>query len=70
MFYQGGPIDHFTHIPSPVTQSSAEREYNLAHTSGMALAHFRVLKNIRGGVGSQRRMLMRRLLPQIPVEKS
>ena len=26
VFYQGGPIDHFTHIPGPVAQSSAESE--------------------------------------------
>ena len=24
VFYQVGPIDHFTHIPDPVAQSSAE----------------------------------------------
>ena len=24
MFYQGGPIDHGTHVPGPVAQSSAE----------------------------------------------
>ena len=24
IFYQGGPIDHGTHVPGPVAQSSAE----------------------------------------------
>ena len=43
IFYQGGPIDHSTHVPGPVTQSSAESEYNAACTAGMALAHFRML---------------------------
>ena len=26
IFYQGGPIDHVTHVPVPVSQSSAESE--------------------------------------------
>ena len=43
IFYQGGPIDHVTHVPGPVAQSSAESEYNAACTAGMALAHFRML---------------------------
>ena len=43
IFYQGGPIDHGTHVPGSVAQSSAESEYNTACTSGMALAHFRML---------------------------
>ena len=43
IFYQGGPIDHNTHVPGPVAQSSAESEYNAACISGMALAHFRML---------------------------
>ena len=42
-FYQGGPIDHVTHVPGPVAQSSAESEYNEACTAGMALAHFIML---------------------------
>ena len=42
-FYQGGPIDHGTHVPGPVDQSSAESEYNAAYTVGLALAHFRML---------------------------
>ena len=42
-FYQGGPIDHGTHVPGPVALSSAESEYNAACTAGMALEHFRVL---------------------------
>ena len=32
IFYQGGPIDHGTHVPGPVAQSSAEIEYNAAFT--------------------------------------
>ena len=43
IFYQGGPTDHGTHVPGPVTQYSAESEYNAACTAGMDLAHFRVL---------------------------
>ena len=43
IFYQGGPIDHGTHVPGPVAQSDAESEYNAACTAGMALAHFRML---------------------------
>ena len=42
-FYQGGPIDHGTHVPGPVAQSSAESEYNAACTAGMALAHYIML---------------------------
>ena len=38
IFYQGGPIDHGTHVSVPVVQSSAESEYNAACTAGMALA--------------------------------
>ena len=30
IFYQGIPIDHCTHVPGPVAQSSAESEYNAA----------------------------------------
>ena len=43
IFYQGGTIDHGTHGPVPVAQSSAEIEYNAACTAGMTLAHFRML---------------------------
>ena len=43
IFYQGGTIDHGTHIPGPVAQSSVESEYNAACTAGMILAHFRML---------------------------
>ena len=43
IFYQGGPIEHGTHVPGPVAQSSAESEYNAACTAGMALAYFRML---------------------------
>ena len=45
IFYQGGPIDHGAHVPGPVAQFSAESEYNAACTTGMALAHFRMLIN-------------------------
>ena len=43
IFYQGGPIDHGTHVPVPVAQSSVESEYNAACTEVMALEHFRML---------------------------
>ena len=43
ILYQGGTIDHGTHVPGPVAQSSAESEYNAACNSGMSLAHFRIL---------------------------
>ena len=43
IFYQGGPIEHGTHVPGPVAQSSAEIEYNAAYTAGMALENFRML---------------------------
>ena len=36
IFYQGGSIDHGTHVPGPVDQSSAESEYNVECTAGMA----------------------------------
>ena len=45
IFDQCGTIDHGTHVPVPVSQSSAESEYNAACTAGMALAHFRMLIN-------------------------
>ena len=43
IFYQGGPIDHSTPVQGPVSQSSAESEYNAACTAGMDLANFRML---------------------------
>ena len=43
IFYQGGTIDHGTHVTGSVAQSSAESDYNAACTAGMALAHFRML---------------------------
>ena len=43
IFYQGVPIDHGTHVPGPVSQSSADIDYNAACTAVMALAHFRML---------------------------
>ena len=36
IFYQGGPIDHGTHVPGTVAQPIAESEYNAACTAGMA----------------------------------
>ena len=45
VLYQRGPIDHGTHVPGPVAQSSAESEYNAACTAGMALSHFIMLIN-------------------------
>ena len=43
IFYQGEPIDHGTHVPGTVSQSSAENEYNVACTAGTDLAHLRML---------------------------
>ena len=43
IFYQGVPIDHGTHVPGPVAQSSAESAYNAACTAGTALSHLRML---------------------------
>ena len=40
---QCGPIDHGTHVPGLVAQSSAEIEYNAECTAGMDLAHFIML---------------------------
>ena len=45
IFYQGGSIDHDTHFIGPFDQSSSEIDYNTACTSGMDLAHFRMLIN-------------------------
>ena len=43
IFYQGGTIEHCTHVPGRVAQSSEEGEYNTACTAVMVLAHFRML---------------------------
>ena len=43
IFYQSGPIEHDTHVPGPVSQSSAEIDYNAACTAVIDLAHFRML---------------------------
>ena len=43
IFYQGGTIDHGTHVPGPVAQFSAESDYNAVCTAGMALAYFIML---------------------------
>ena len=45
LFYQGGQIDHFTHVPGPVAQYSADIEYSASCTAGMSLAYFIVLNN-------------------------
>ena len=37
IFYQGGKIDHGTHVPEPVAQASAESYYNEAFTTGMTM---------------------------------
>ena len=42
-FYQGGTIDHVTHVLLLVAQSSEESEYNAACTSVMALEIFMML---------------------------
>ena len=43
ILYQGGPIDHATHITGPVSQSSAESDYSVACTAEMDLVHYRML---------------------------
>ena len=43
IFYQGGTIDHGTHVTGPVDKSSTESEYSAACTVGMASAHFMML---------------------------
>ena len=45
MFYQGGLIDHCTHAPCNVDQSSAYSKYNASCTAGTDVAHFGVLNN-------------------------
>ena len=45
VFYQGVSIDHCTHVPGPVAQSSADSEYNSTCTEVISLAHFRMLNN-------------------------
>ena len=43
IFYQGGIIEHGTHVPGLVQKSSAESDYNSACTAVMDLAHFGML---------------------------
>ena len=43
VFYQGGSIDHFTHVPGAVFQYSAESEYYSEWLAGIALSNFRML---------------------------
>ena len=45
MFYQVGPIDHFTHVPGPVDQFSSESEFNETCTAGIAISQCKVLNN-------------------------
>ena len=45
MIYQGGTIDHFTHVLGLVSQSSVESEYNEACTAGISSAHFIIIDN-------------------------
>ena len=45
VFYQVGIIDHWTHVPGPFSQYSAESEYNTVFTVGMDTSHFRTLNN-------------------------
>ena len=45
IFYKGRIIDHGTHVPGRVSQSSAESEYNVACTAGINLTHLRMLIN-------------------------
>ena len=45
MFYHDGTIDHCTHVPSPVAQSSSENVYNAACTTVMDLEYCRMLNN-------------------------
>ena len=43
--YQCVPIYHWSHVQGTFYQYSAESDYNGAYTSGMDLAHFRILNN-------------------------
>ena len=43
IFQLGGPIYNDTHVPGTVYQSFSESEYNAACTTGINLAHFRIL---------------------------
>ena len=45
VFYQGEPIDHCTYVTVPVSPYISEREHNTASTTGMNLAHLRMLNN-------------------------
>ena len=45
MLYQGGPIDSCTNFPGPVSQLSAESEYNVECTAVMSPAQFRIINN-------------------------
>ena len=44
-FYQGGPIDHFTHVPGTVSQWNFESGYNAECTLVMDISHLRVISN-------------------------
>ena len=45
VFYQGGTIDHCTHVTGPVDQYSTESEYNAECTAGTYLAFYRIINN-------------------------
>ena len=45
IFYQGGKIDHGTHVRGPFSQPSTESEYNVACTAGTSLSHLSMLIN-------------------------
>ena len=45
VFYQGEIFYHCTHVPGPVSKSSAESEYNAACNSRIVLAYSRIIKN-------------------------
>ena len=45
VFYQGGPIDHCTHVPVQVSHSSSESDYIEACTVEMLSSHFIMLNN-------------------------
>ena len=45
VFHQGRPIYHSIHVTGPVAQSSSESEYTVECTTGIYIAHFRMLNN-------------------------
>ena len=45
VFYLGGLIDHFTHVPGPNSHSSAKIEYNEACTALIDWAHYVIINH-------------------------